>query len=230
MYQAIVVAAGRGSRMGGAQNKVLLPLCGVPLIVHTLRVFEQAAECLGIVLVTKEQEIPIFRRLVEAEQLTKVYALTSGGAERQQSVAHGLQHVTGPADQVVLIHDGARPFVTAGEAAAVTERATVVGAAVLAVPVKDTIKMVEEGLVKHTLSRESLWAIQTPQAFRLSVIRAAHRQGAEQHVTVTDDAALVEHAGWQVAVVEGSYRNIKLTTPEDWLVAEQMLKKEGKRL
>lgn len=228
-YQVVIVAAGQGSRMGMDRNKVLLPLHGAPVIVRTLQVFDNDVCCKGIVLVTQGTETELFRSLIEAYGITKDVMFASGGKERQESVYNGLSLLAGEdPDQVVLIHDGARPFIRKDRIAEVVEAAGRFGAALLAVPVKDTIKKVSGGQVVDTLKRESLWSAQTPQAFRLSIILRAHRQGKINHVVATDDASLVEQLSLPVKVVKGSYRNIKLTTPEDMAVAEKFLEEEEK--
>ncbi|MCO7127475.1 2-C-methyl-D-erythritol 4-phosphate cytidylyltransferase [Sporolactobacillus shoreicorticis] len=226
-YQVVVLAAGQGRRMGAGENKVLLRLDGCPVIIHTLRVFENDPSCSGIVLVTQEDEQDQFRMLVEDYHITKVRAFADGGKERQESVYLGLSVLTMASDAIVLIHDGARPFITRKHIAKVTEAAAEHGAALLAVPVKDTIKKAAGFRVEKTLERRSLWAAQTPQAFRLSVIREAHRESIEAHFMGTDDVSLVERMGLPVRIVEGSYRNIKLTTPEDLVIAQLFMEKGG---
>ncbi|MCI1881376.1 MAG: 2-C-methyl-D-erythritol 4-phosphate cytidylyltransferase [Sporolactobacillus sp.] len=225
-YQVVVVAAGKGSRMGAECNKVLLPLKGVPVIIRTLRVFEQDPDCIGVVLVVKEAESRRFSRLVDGCRLRKVQ-LTAGGRERQDSVYNGLMRIDGSGADIVLIHDGARPFIDQGVIRRTAKAAEQFGAALAAVPVKDTVKRCDsEGYVTQTLERSSLWAAQTPQAFRLSEIVEAYRSAAAAHVTATDDASLMERIGRPVRTVMGSYRNIKLTTPEDMLLAETILEEE----
>lgn len=225
-YQVVVVAAGQGSRMGADRNKVLLPLKGTPVIIHTLRIFEKDPCCEGIVLVVRESERDLFRGLFEKYGIHKVVALAAGGSERQESVFNGLKSLKSSDDRIVLVHDGARPFIDRRRIAGVVEAADKHGAALLAVPVKDTIKQVDSGKVRKTLERKSLWAAQTPQAFRLSVILRAYREGADRHFMATDDASLVEEMGMPVVTVSGSYRNIKLTTPEDMIIAEKFLEEE----
>jgi len=225
-YQVVVLAAGQGRRMGAGENKVLLKLDGCPVIIHTLRVFETDPSCIGIVLVTREDEQKKFRMLVEDYHITKVRAFAGGGKERQESVYLGLNMLTMEPDAIVLIHDGARPFVTRKYIAEVTEAAAEHGASLLAVPVKDTIKQAADFQVEKTLERKSLWAAQTPQAFRLSVIREAHQESMEAHFMGTDDVSLVERMGLPVRIVEGSYRNIKLTTPEDLDIAQLFMERE----
>lgn len=227
-YQAVIVAAGQGSRMGSNQNKVLLPLHSEPVIIHTLRVFDQDPSCRKIVLVVQNAEYHTFRSLIETYGITKKIDFAPGGAERQESVYHGLLALEdSDPDSIVLIHDGARPFVTRRGIAETAKQAYEYGAALLAVPVKDTIKQVDgQGQVADTPDRKSLWAAQTPQAFRLSLILRAHRAKTNHPFGATDDASLVEHLDLPVKVVMGSYRNIKLTTPEDMVVAEKFFEEE----
>ncbi|RYM04795.1 2-C-methyl-D-erythritol 4-phosphate cytidylyltransferase [Sporolactobacillus sp. THM7-7] len=227
-YHAVIVAAGQGRRMGTRQNKVLLSLCGTPVIVHTLLVFEEDPACRGIILVVHEQEKERILNLLDHYNITKVIELTDGGKERQDSVYNGLRALGGDRESIVLIHDGARPFIGKDQIDGVVESAGRCGAALLAVPVKNTIKKVSGQKVEKTLERKSLWAAQTPQAFRLSVILQAHHEGKFRHLTATDDASLVEMTGHDVEIVEGSYRNIKLTTPEDMIIAKQFLREEEK--
>lgn len=228
-YYVVVVAAGQGTRMGADRNKVLLPLKGVPVIVRTLQVFEQDPGCSGIILVVRNDEIALFRKLTGTYRIKKIIAFATGGSDRQESVWNGLNALEEQGtdhQSVVLIHDGARPFAGQERIAEVVETAGRQGAALLAVPVKDTIKQAEGINVKKTLERKTLWAAQTPQAFRFSVILEAHQQGRRDHFQATDDASLAEHLGVPVALVRGSYRNIKLTTPEDMMIAEKFIEEE----
>ncbi|MFQ6671753.1 MAG: 2-C-methyl-D-erythritol 4-phosphate cytidylyltransferase, partial [Candidatus Tectimicrobiota bacterium] len=161
--------------------------------------------------------------LIEPYGLTKVGAVVAGGAERQDSVAAGLERVP-PEAHVVVVHDGVRPFVTTAMVAAVVEAAQAVGAALTAIPVTDTVKRVAEGAVVETLSREGLFRVQTPQAFRREVLAEALRRARTDGVVATDEAALVERLGMPVQVVAGAETNLKVTTPEDWALAEGMLR------
>lgn len=226
-YKAVIVAAGQGRRMGTPVNKVLLPLGDAPVIVHTLRVFDRDPDCSGIVLVVNHSEKRTMLDLLDRYAIEKVITLVDGGNERKDSVHNGLMQLAGE-EGIVLIHDGARPFVNSDRITAVTRAASQSGAAILAVPVKDTIKQVSGKKIEKTLDRSSLWAAQTPQAFRLSIIMAAHRAGKVMNLEATDDAALVELSGHPVEIVKGSYRNIKLTTPEDLVIAEKFLREEEK--
>ena len=226
---ALIPAAGMGKRMGGGSNKQYLLLDGMPILARTVQTFQEA-ECIdAIYLVSPEQEIPFCRsEVVERYGFTKVRAIVPGGAERQHSVCNGLRAIEGiEPDDLVLIHDGVRPFVSAQmleEAAAAAKEA---GAAVVAVPVKDTVKVVREGVITQTPSREELWLAQTPQAFRYALIRAAHEEAAAAGFLGTDDASLLERQGRPVRVIRGDYRNIKITTPEDMILAEAFLKDKG---
>lgn len=215
---AVIVAAGRGTRMGTAESKQYLLLQGKPVIVHTLEVFQRHELISEIVLVTGEADIDRCREWVQAYKLDKVKAVVPGGAERQHSVYKGLKALeTG----WVMVHDGVRPFVHGAEINACYEKAREIGASVLAVPVKDTIKQVDgAGKVLSTPDRRSLWAIQTPQTFRLSELLTAYEAAERDGFLGTDDSSLAERSGIPVAVVEGSYSNIKLTTPEDLEFAE----------
>lgn len=215
---AVIVAAGRGTRMGTAESKQYLLLQGKPIIVHTLEVFQKHELISEIVLVTGEEDVQRCRQWVQAYKLDKVSVVIPGGAERQHSVRRGLGELT---TTWVMVHDGVRPFVQGSEIEACYDRARSAGASVLAVPVKDTIKQVDgEGNVLSTPDRRSLWAIQTPQTFRLSELLSAYDEAERDGFLGTDDSSLAERSGITVSVVEGSYRNIKITTPEDLDFAE----------
>ncbi len=228
---AVVVAAGKGTRMGTAESKQYVVLGDKPVIVHTLEVFERTAEIGEIVLVVGEGDVPRCRRYAERYGLAKVSAIVAGGGERQESVYRGLLALSANVEWV-LVHDGVRPFITADDIVRCRREAESTGAAVLAVPVKDTIKVADaDGNVRSTPDRRSLWAVQTPQAFRLSLLKRAHEKAAEERFVGTDDSQLVERIGCTVRIVEGDYRNIKLTTPDDLLWAEFAMRArhEGER-
>ncbi len=224
-YQAIVLAAGQGKRMQAGQNKQFLTLQGKPLIIHTLFIFHQDSACQAIKLVVNPREEKIIQELVDQYQLGDKIEIVHGGKERQDSVYEGLRACEGEGD-VVLIHDGARPFVQHENLLKLTEQAVQSGAALLAVPVTDTIKSYQEGSLV-TLDRKHLWAAQTPQAFRFSVIKDAHETAKQEGYYGTDDTSLVERLNQKVEVVAGSYDNIKLTTPEDMEKAHAILKERG---
>ncbi|MBB5175010.1 2-C-methyl-D-erythritol 4-phosphate cytidylyltransferase [Texcoconibacillus texcoconensis] len=229
-YVVVIPAAGQGKRMGTGANKTFLSIDRDPLIVHTLRVFERDERCERIVLVCREKEKADIQGIISSYQFKKVSDVVTGGAERQQSVFEGLKVIKD--NPVVLIHDGARPFIQKETIHRLTDHVLQNGeAAIAAVPVKDTVKRVnEEGDVEETMKRSSLWAVQTPQAFRLSSILSAHKKAEAHRFCGTDDASLIEYVGGKVKVVEGSYDNIKVTTPEDLWFAEAIIqqRKGGK--
>ncbi|WP_209125298.1 2-C-methyl-D-erythritol 4-phosphate cytidylyltransferase [Alkalihalobacillus sp. BA299] len=220
-YSVIIPAAGQGKRMKAGKNKQFLQLSSIPLIIHTLLIFEKDHWCKEIILVINEEEKNTMMNLVSKYRLQKIKHFVIGGSERQYSVANGLEVVKD--DTIVLVHDGARPFIQEAKIHELVLSANETGAAVLAVPVKDTIKKVTESKVEKTMERSSLWAVQTPQAFRLSIIKNAHDTAKQQGFLGTDDASLVENINEDVAIIEGDYLNMKLTTPEDLLFAEAIL-------
>lgn len=226
-YQVIIPAAGQGKRMGAGKNKLLLQLEGIPLLIYTLKVFENDNSCTGVILAVNEQEEKEVNKLLRKYNIKKVIRLVTGGQERQYSVYHGVQALDG--NGIVLVHDAARPFIDQKRIQSLVEEAEQHGAAVLAVPVKDTIKKVIDNKVIETVERSSLWSIQTPQAFRMSLLKEAHERAIEEDFLGTDDASLVERIGHAVMIVEGNYDNIKLTTPEDLFFAETLIKKYRKK-
>ncbi|MTH55153.1 2-C-methyl-D-erythritol 4-phosphate cytidylyltransferase [Bacillus mangrovi] len=220
-YEVVIPAAGQGKRMNAGKNKQFIELEGKPVIAHTIEVFEADPSCTGIILVINEAEHGEFMEMIQRFSFSKVKKLAGGGAERQESVYNGLKHAS---TDIVFVHDGARPFIENPVLKELAAAAELDGAATLAVPVKDTIKRVENGEVLETVERSSLWAVQTPQAFRLSAILKAHEDAVVHHYQGTDDASLIERMNQKVTVVTGSYANLKLTTPEDLLIAEAILK------
>lgn len=226
---ALIPAAGMGKRMGAGINKQYLLLAGRPILAHTLAVFESASFVDDVYLIVPEDEIAFCREnVVERHRFAKVRLIVAGGSERQYSVLNGLRAVPSPGpDDVVVIHDGVRPFVSLPVLESSVETARLLDAALVAVPVKDTVKVVRDGIVLETPPRESLWLAQTPQTFRYRVIRDAHERAAAEAWLGTDDASLVERFGKQVHIVCGDYGNFKITTPEDLVLAEAFLKNEG---
>ncbi|MDX5474096.1 MAG: 2-C-methyl-D-erythritol 4-phosphate cytidylyltransferase [Bacillaceae bacterium] len=222
-YQVIIPAAGQGKRMNAGMNKQFIELNQKPVIIHTLLVFEKDPLCEQVLLVINEQEKETFQTLLAKHQITKVKKLVSGGNERQESVYNGLQ--AAKKDGIVLVHDGARPFIRQTYIHQLVEKATKTGAAIVAVPVKDTIKKVTNGIAVETVERSSLWSVQTPQAFRFSILLDAHEKARQENYLGTDEASLVERIGLDVHIVEGDYENIKLTTQEDLLYANAILQK-----
>ncbi|MBB3114263.1 2-C-methyl-D-erythritol 4-phosphate cytidylyltransferase [Paenibacillus phyllosphaerae] len=223
-WGVVVVAAGRGTRMGTAESKQYLLLQDKPVLVHTLEIFESMAEIREIALVVGSMDVERCEALVAQYGLSKVRAVVAGGSERQHSVLRGLHALD---TEWVMVHDGVRPLVSPAAVRACAAAAQQSEAAVLAVPVKDTIKQVnEEGVIVATPDRRSLWAIQTPQAFRRALLLEAHEKAADSGFVGTDDAVVVERfGGVPVVVAEGEYTNIKITTPEDMPWAEFLLKR-----
>ncbi len=220
---AIIVAAGRSQRMGGV-DKVLALLGDKPLLVRVIDAFQMCASVDQIVLVVSEQNLGKVRGLIAKQGWSKKTEICFGGERRQDSVLAGL----GRLDQCdwVVIHDGARPLVTVDLISRGLEEAIETGAAAAAVPVTDTIKVAgADRLVRQTPSRDDLWAVQTPQVFRFDIIAEAYGRAKGE---VTDDATLVERLGYKVKLYMGSYGNIKITTPDDLVLAEAFLRKRGK--
>ncbi len=220
---AIIVAAGRGKRMGTKESKQFMPLSGKPVLIYALQAFDQTERFEHLVVVTGEQDTKRVRALAASYQIRTPVTVVTGGEERQYSVYAGLQEL---ACKWVLVHDAARPFIQPADIerclSAAQEHDS---AAVLAVRVKDTIKAADtNGVITHTPDRSTLWTVQTPQAFRTDRLREAHMQAAAARFLGTDDAMLIERSGGRVHVVEGSYENIKLTTPDDWRWAEEKVK------
>jgi 2-C-methyl-D-erythritol 4-phosphate cytidylyltransferase len=220
---AIIVAAGDSQRMGGV-DKMFAPIAGRPVIARVIDTFQKCKRIDQIIVVMSSKNIEECRRLAAAEGWAKVTDICPGGKQRQDSVVEGLKRLKYAG--WVVIHDGARPLVTKDLIEKGLEVAKETGAAVAAVPVTDTIKVVgADAIVRQTLLRKNLRAVQTPQVFRIDVIVNTYR-----HVfsDVTDDASLVEKAGYKVKLYPGSYDNIKITTPADLAMAEALWKKHGK--
>lgn len=228
----VVVAAGKGKRMKTAESKQYLHIAGKPILVYSLELFFQGLkEVDSIVLVTGESDVERCRDYIEQYGLYKVKSVVAGGSERQHSVYEGLQALPDNTEWV-MVHDAVRPFARPEAVLSCWRHVREKDAAVLAVPVKDTIKVVNDaGAIESTPDRCSLWAIQTPQAFRLSLLMEAHKRAAEEQFIGTDDSMLVERIGYPVHVVESDYTNVKITTPDDLLMAEWILgqRKEEQR-
>ena len=217
---AVVPAAGSSTRMG--QDKVLLPLDGVPVIIRTLRALDNCPLIDEIVVVTREDLIVPISGLCRDAALSKVRKVVRGGDTRTRSVLAGVEELSRSVE-LAAIHDGARPLVSAQVLEAVIRRAAQCGAAAPAVPVKDTVKVARDGLVESTPDRSALFAVQTPQVFQRDLIRAALTKALETGAELTDDCSAVERLGIGVALTEGDYCNLKLTTPEDMAMAEALL-------
>ncbi|MCX5712416.1 MAG: 2-C-methyl-D-erythritol 4-phosphate cytidylyltransferase [Candidatus Omnitrophica bacterium] len=224
---AIVVAAGKGLRLESKVSKPLVTLNRKPLFIYCLEVLNKHPQICDIVLVTSLENKTRIIEQVAKYDIDKVLRVVLGGVRRQDSVERGLSSVSRLA-QYVLIHDAARPFINAKMISTVILAARKSGSAIVGVPVKETVKKVVrvkgKGLgVKETLKRDELWVAQTPQIFRKDIIINAYKKFGK--LSVTDDAALVEKLGSRVSLVNGSYDNIKITTPEDLITAQELLKK-----
>lgn len=224
MVSAIIVAGGKGTRMGAGKNKVFLPLLGKEIISRTIAVFESSSRVDEIIIVTSEEDIPKMREIVWRDGYQKVSRVTEGGKERSDSVYNGLCLARG---DIALIHDGARCLVSKDEIEAVIVDTVYFGSAASGVKVKDTLKTIDEnGNIIATVDREKTVHIQTPQGFMATEIRRLHESARDENLSVTDDCSIFEHYGKSVHLSEGSYDNIKITTPEDIAVAEAILKRK----
>lgn len=245
---AVVPAAGLGKRFGPGKNKPFATLGGKPVVIRSLEVLQSVPEIVEIIPVLKVEDMEAGQKIFEEYKLSKIKRIAAGGKERQDSVYNGLRLID-DGKCFVLIHDGVRPLVEKElienainelltpspslfprEAGFVEEKEKRGGGSfdgcdgvILGVPLKDTIKEVEEGIIKRTLKRDALWAVQTPQIFLYQKIRSAYDQAAKEGFYSTDDSALVERYGGKIKVIMGSYKNIKVTTPEDLDIAELFL-------
>jgi 2-C-methyl-D-erythritol 4-phosphate cytidylyltransferase len=225
MNVAIIAAAGQGERLGGKRAKQFLELAGTPIIIHTLKRFEQCAAIQEILLVLPARDAASFLTLAANYGLQrKLTRVVTGGATRAESVWRGLQAVRPATAEIVAVHDGVRPFVTPEEISRTVEAARATGAAILTAPATDTIKEVENGQVRRTLVRAALRHALTPQCFRYALLRRAYEEAGDLGADITDDSALVERLGAPITVVEGDARNIKITRRADIALAEIILK------
>jgi len=210
--------------MGGSVPKQFLALGGQPLILHSLHVLQASSIIEEVILAVPQNDMDYcLDEIVTKHRFTKVTKVVPGGHERQDSVRHALEAVHDDVD-VVLVHDAVRPFLTEHMVEGVVRAAQDKGAAIIALPMKDTVKQVgADHVVERTVDRQSLWVAQTPQAFRRDWLLAAHRKAHAEGIRATDDAYLIEWAGHPVNVVEGSGENIKITRPEDMVIGEAIL-------
>ncbi len=220
---AVIVAAGSASRMGGI-DKVMAPLDGEPMIVHSVRAFQNCDAIREIIVVTRQDLIAPIMEL--CQEFDKVQAVVIGGTSRPESVAIGLSALSEKV-KLAAIHDGARPLVTWNVIDRTVRAANSYGAAAPGIPVKDTVKRVVGGIVKDTPNRSLLQAIQTPQVFDIDLLQVALEKAAEDQAQITDDCSAVERLGMSVRIVEGDECNIKITTPLDLKLAETIL--EGRQ-
>lgn len=220
---AVITAAGKGTRMNSDINKQYIEIAGIPVLARTVSVFQQCGAIDNIILVVNEEDINYCKHnIVEQYNFTKVTSLVVGGAERQNSVYRGLCAL-GKDCGIVLIHDGARPFVTNKNIVDCINAVKSFDACGVGVRLKDTVKVSDlNGFVSETPDRSNLWSIQTPQGFSYDIIMNAHEAALRNNFTGTDDMVLVERLGIPVKIVEGDYQNIKITTPEDIAVGESI--------
>jgi 2-C-methyl-D-erythritol 4-phosphate cytidylyltransferase len=223
-YIVVLPAAGSGKRMKAERNKLFLTLRGKPILMHTLDVFEQDPDCVGIWLAVKPEERMIIQEMLEQYNVTKVKGMPSGGAERQHSVYACVKEVGNDAE-LILVHDAARPFIEPSVIKQLTQKAYETGAAIAGVKAKDTMKRVRNHIIEETLDREQLWMIQTPQAFHTDILTKAQYQAEQDDFLGTDESMLVERLNIDVHVVESTYDNVKMTTQEDLLIGEAILQK-----
>jgi 2-C-methyl-D-erythritol 4-phosphate cytidylyltransferase len=224
MNVAIIAAAGQGSRLGGTRAKQFLDLAGTPVIFHTLRPFEQCADVQEIVVVLPAGDTSDFLSLAPKHGLRKLARVIAGGPTRAESVFRGLQSIRAATAEVVIVHDGVRPFVTPDEISRTVAAAKENGAAVLVGPITDTIKKVSDKFVVKTVRRSELRRALTPQCFRYELLRRAYERVDVTDPEITDESVLVERLGEPIAVVEGSSPNIKITNREDLAIAEVLMK------
>ncbi len=223
----LIPAAGIGKRMGSNRNKLLLKVRSQPIIAWTLLAAEAASTITWIGIISQPTDWPDLKAILADLKLTKPVELILGGSTRQESVYKGLQALPANAEQV-LIHDGARCLVTPDLFNSCAQAIVESHALIAAVPVKDTIKVVnEQGIIQSTPDRQKLWAAQTPQGFDVKLLTQCHAQGLRQGWEVTDDAALFEKCGIQVRIVQGEETNLKVTTPQDLAIAEFILTSRG---
>lgn len=223
MNTAIIVAAGAGKRFGGETPKQFLEISGKPLIVHTLHRFDACPKIDEIILVLPASETANILNKFKKYDLKKLSKVVAGGATRAASVLNGLNAVDSETAEIVAVHDGARPLVTVEEITATIEKAGITGAACLVAPVADTIKEVSGGKIAQTIDRETLRRALTPQCFQYEILRRAFERN-DFAMEATDESFLVEKTGVTVSTVEGSGKNIKITHPEDFVIAEILLK------
>lgn len=223
MNSAIIVAAGSGMRFGTKTPKQFLEILSKPLLIHTLERFESCSAIDEIILVLSSEEIANFRQTFEKYNLKKLAKIISGGQTRAASVLNGLNAINSERCEIVAVHDGARPLVSVEEISATIEKARETGTACLVAAVTDTIKEVADGKIIGTIDRSKLRRALTPQCFRYEILQRAFAENEVSEI-VTDECFLVEKLGYEIATVEGSAQNIKITHPEDFVFAEHLLK------
>jgi len=221
----IIAAAGAGRRMKADRPKQLLVLNDTPILVYTIRKFDRCRLVDRIVVAAPRESVDEIRKLVSAAGFSKAISVVQGGARRQDSVATAMQHMD-PDTTIVAVHDAVRPFVSVEEIEAVIHEAEKNGAAVLAIPIVDTVKQIRKDRIESTLTRDNLVLAQTPQAFRVEILRDAFERAKKDEYYGTDESSLVERMDHPVAIIRGSERNIKITRPDDLTLARFYLQEE----
>lgn len=222
---AIIAAAGSGRRMKSDRPKQFLALNGTPIIVHTIRKFDACSAIDYIIVTAPRESLDEVSQLVKSAGFRKSVAVVEGGERRQDSVSVGMNHLQ-PGTEIIAVHDGVRPFVPVADIENAVREAERSGAAILAVPIVDTVKQAEKDLVQSTLTREHLVLAQTPQVFRTNILKEAFELAAKDEYYGTDESSLVERMGHPIAIVRGSERNIKITRPSDLTLARAFLEEE----
>jgi 2-C-methyl-D-erythritol 4-phosphate cytidylyltransferase len=223
---AIIAAAGSGRRMKSDRPKQLLALNGTPIIVHTIRKFDACSVIDYIIVTAPRESLDEVTQLVKSEGFKKSVTVVEGGERRQDSVFMGLKHLQQGTD-IIAVHDGVRPFVPIEDIESVVRQAQTSGAAILAVPILETVKQAEKEFVQSTLTREHLVLAQTPQVFRTAILKEAYELAGKDEYYGTDESSLVERLGYPIAIVRGSERNIKITRPGDLTLALAFLEEEA---
>jgi 2-C-methyl-D-erythritol 4-phosphate cytidylyltransferase len=224
---AVIVCAGNSTRMGGV-NKILMPLGEGVVIGQTMKAFEETPEIKEIIIVAREDDFPAIENEAKRAGITKFVKCVSGGSTRQESVINGIRCIS-QETELIAVHDGARPLVKPCHISKAVKDALVFGGAALGVPVKDTIKVVDSGLVVDTPPRKNLYITQTPQIFKKKIYFEGVDFALEHNLDFTDDCQLAEAIGCKVYMTEGDYTNIKITTPEDIKIAETLLALEKEK-
>ncbi|WP_239752038.1 2-C-methyl-D-erythritol 4-phosphate cytidylyltransferase [Mammaliicoccus sp. H-M34] len=222
-FTTIIPAAGQGKRMGAEINKLFLEINGETIIRRTVSVFQEIEECEQIFIAAHPEEVHLMEE--HLKDFNKVAGVIPGGKERQHSINEVLNVLIDT--EVVMVHDGARPFITQEKVKQLYQETLKNNAVILAVQAKDTIKKVIDGVVEETYDRSTLWQVQTPQSFSRHVILKAYNLAEEHDFVGTDDASLVERAGYKVHITNGDYDNIKITTHEDLIIADSILERRG---
>ena len=221
---AIILAAGKAKRMMANKNKLFLEL-QKPILIHTIEAFEKHKLINEIIVVVNKKHLDICNKVVEKNIFKKIRKIVVGGETRQQSSYNGVMEADA---DIILIHDGARPLVTEDSITNSIKDALKYGASVVAVPMKETVKNVDNFFVKNTLNRKKLWIAQTPQTFKSEIIKKAHRSAKKDNFFAKDDSTLVERLGYKVKVSTGHYENLKITTPDDLVIAKHIFKKNNR--